>query len=55
MNHTFKWQGRHDGEGEAHQRIHHIVNTTQHAEFVLIGFSSDEGVKRNKGRVGAAD
>lgn len=55
MNHTFKWQGRHDGEGEAHQRIHHIVNTTQHAEFALIGFSSDEGVKRNKGRVGAAD
>lgn len=28
MNHTFKWQGRHDGEGEAHQRIYHIVNTT---------------------------
>ena len=55
MNHTFKWQGRHDGEGEAHQRIHHIMNKTQHAEFALIGFSSDEGVKRNKGRVGAAD
>jgi formiminoglutamase len=26
MNHTFKWQGRHDGDGEAHQRIHHIMN-----------------------------
>lgn len=32
-----------------------MVNTTQHASFALIGFGSDEGVKRNKGRLGAAD
>ena len=55
MNHSFTWQGRHDGDGEEHRRIHHVVNTTQHASFALIGFGSDEGVKRNKGRLGAAD
>lgn len=55
MNHSFKWQGRQDGEGEQHLRIHQVVNTSQHAAFALIGFSSDEGVKRNKGRLGAAD
>lgn len=55
MNHSFTWQGRHDGDGEEHRRIHHVVNTTQHASFALIGFCSDEGVKRNKGRIGAAD
>lgn len=54
MNHSFTWQGRHDGDGEEHRRIHHVVNTTQHASFALIGFGSDEGVKRNKGRLGAA-
>ena len=26
-----------------------LINTTQHASFALIGFSSDEGVKRNHG------
>lgn len=55
MNHSFTWQGRHDGDGEEHRRIHHVVNTTQPASFALIGFGSDEGVKRNKGRLGAAD
>lgn len=55
MNHSFKWQGRHDGDGEQHLRIHQVVNTQQHAAYALIGFSSDEGVKRNKGRLGAAD
>ncbi len=55
MDHSFKWQGRNDGEGEAHLRIHQVVNTSQHATYAFIGFSSDEGVKRNKGRVGAAD
>lgn len=48
MNHSFTWQGRHDGDGEEHRRIHHVVNTTQHASFALIGFGSDEGVKRIK-------
>ena len=55
MNHSFTWQGRYDGDGEEHRRIHHVVNTRQHASFALIGFGSDEGVKRNKGRLGAAD
>ena len=55
MNHSFKWQGRQDGEGEQHLRIHQVVNTSPQASFALIGFSSDEGVKRNKGRLGAAD
>ena len=55
MNHSFKWQGRNDGEGEAHLRLHQVVNTSQHPSYALIGFSSDEGVKRNKGRIGAAD
>ncbi|WP_212386948.1 formimidoylglutamase [Acinetobacter junii] len=55
MNHSFTWQGRYDGDGEEHRRIHHVVNTRQHPSFALIGFGSDEGVKRNKGRLGAAD
>lgn len=55
MKHSFIWQGRNDGEGEAHLRIHQVINTQAHASYALIGFSSDEGVKRNKGRLGAAD
>ncbi len=55
MNHSFKWQGRYDGEGEQHLRIHQLINTTQYASFAFIGFASDEGVKRNQGRIGAAD
>ncbi|MDQ8934517.1 formimidoylglutamase [Acinetobacter rudis] len=53
MQQKFKWQGRHDGEGAAHKRIHHIMNHTIQPEYVLLGFASDEGVKRNHGRVGA--
>ena len=41
MNHTFKWQGRHDGDGIAHQRIFHTVNQAEQAEYALLGFSSD--------------
>ncbi|WOE32888.1 MULTISPECIES: formimidoylglutamase [unclassified Acinetobacter] len=57
MNHLFKWTGRDDGEGEQHQRIYHVVNRSliQHDAFALIGFASDEGVRRNKGRIGAAE
>lgn len=55
MNHSFIWQGRKDGEGVDHLRIHQVINTSPRADFALIGFSSDEGVKRNKGRLGAAD
>jgi formiminoglutamase len=55
MNHSFIWQGRNDGDGVEHLRIHQVVNIQPHASFAFIGFSSDEGVKRNKGRLGAAD
>lgn len=55
MNHSFKWQGRQDGEGDAHLRLHQVINTSHQASFAFIGFSSDEGVKRNHGRLGAAD
>lgn len=55
MNTAFTWQGRHDGDGEEHLRIHQIINRSATADYALIGFSSDEGVKRNKGRVGAAE
>ncbi|SGZ08514.1 formimidoylglutamase [Moritella viscosa] len=61
------WQGRIDAEdGEAGMRFHQkvtligedelLTNGKQpinHAGVVLLGFACDEGVKRNKGRVGA--
>lgn len=54
MQQDFKWQGRHDGDGPAHWRIHHVMNQTIQPQYVLLGFASDEGVRRNQGRVGAA-
>ena len=55
------WQGRIDAEdGEAGMRFHQKVTVlakdeqlTNQAGVVLLGFACDEGVKRNKGRVGA--
>lgn len=55
MNHSFTWQGRCDGTGEQHLRIHQIMNSVTNADFALMGFSSDEGVRRNHGRLGAAE
>jgi formiminoglutamase len=55
MDHSFQWQGRQDGEGAEHQRIFHTVNQSDSADFAILGFSSDEGVRRNQGRVGAAE
>ena len=56
MQHNYIWQGREDGEGLAHQRMYHLINAPHaSAEYVFIGFSSDEGVRRNQGRQGAAD
>jgi len=55
------WQGRFDGEDALHQRIFQRVRLeTDYAsikpkDFVLHGFAVDEGVRRNKGRVGARD
>ena len=52
------WQGRTDAlDGEAGHRWHHVVQPW-HAQaapgVALLGLASDEGVRRNQGRVGAA-
>lgn len=61
------WTGRDDGPGPEHRRWHHAVNTAQTGTvqtgtaqtgtkgIAILGFRSDEGVRRNKGRVGAVD
>ena len=62
------WTGRHDGDGREHARWHQTVQVVQPGAAVgagtpdpaadhvaLLGFRSDEGVRRNRGRVGAAD
>ncbi|MDH6677129.1 formiminoglutamase [Rhodococcus sp. LBL1] len=51
------WSGRTDGTGPEHLRWHQAVTPYRPgagAGTVLIGFASDEGVRRNKGRQGAA-
>lgn len=56
----FVWQGRNDGDSPLHLRIFQRVKTPENYEdilpdnFVLHGFAVDEGVRRNKGRIGAA-
>lgn len=55
------WQGRFDGDEPLYHRIFQRVSlednydTISTTDFVLHGFAVDEGVKRNKGRVGAKD
>ncbi len=55
------WQGRFDGENPLYHRIFQRVTLENNYEnisendFVLHGFAVDEGVKRNKGRIGAKD
>jgi len=55
------WQGRLDGEELLHHRIFQRVKVESNYDaistndFVLHGFSVDEGVRRNKGRQGAKD
>ncbi|MBF8457410.1 formimidoylglutamase [Kaistella sp. G5-32] len=55
------WQGRFDGDDPLYHRVFQRVSLEHHYEnilpndFVLHGFAVDEGVKRNKGRVGAKD
>ncbi|MCQ6272634.1 formimidoylglutamase [Pseudarthrobacter sp. R1] len=56
------WNGRFDGDGPEHRRWWQAVTPYQGdaapgaapQPAVLIGFCSDEGVRRNKGRTGAA-
>lgn len=59
MENTFTWTGRDDGSGAEHRRWHNQIHVgspdPQHTDHVcLIGFASDEGVRRNLGRTGAA-
>lgn len=57
------WSGRTDGGTPEHLRWHQIVrpesgdqgSATEGPAVELIGFSCDEGVRRNKGRVGASE
>lgn len=55
------WQGRFDGDDPLYHRIFQRVslennyNKISENDFILHGFAVDEGVKRNKGRVGAKD
>ncbi|MDG3014253.1 formimidoylglutamase [Speluncibacter jeojiensis] len=53
-----RWTGRDDGAGPEHLRWHHVVEpysaVAAPADGVVVGFRSDEGVRRNQGRVGAA-
>lgn len=55
------WQGRTDGEEPLYHRVFQRVQEVSNYDlistndFVLHGFAVDEGVKRNKGRVGAKD
>ena len=61
--HNFVWTGRNDLEdGELGTRVHHITKQVQSTDLhnglndntvALVGFASDAGVARNKGRVGA--
>ncbi|QNS08087.1 formimidoylglutamase [Streptomyces xanthii] len=52
------WSGRDDGPGAEHLRWHHAVELdaelTEPGDLAFVGFACDEGVRRNKGRQGAA-
>ena len=56
------WSGRIDSANDESQfRLHQVVkcspefNQLKKEHVAIIGFASDEGVRRNKGRVGASD
>lgn len=52
---SFVWQGRFDGDAPEHRRFFQQIKTKgEVSDYALIGFASDEGVKRNQGRVGAS-
>ncbi|MDN5725058.1 MAG: formimidoylglutamase [Propionibacteriales bacterium] len=49
------WTGRDDGPGPEHARWHQMITPWEgQSAPCVIGFASDEGVRRNGGRVGAA-
>lgn len=56
------WTGRVDGQKREQLRWHQVVRVVDDIEqisrgrgFCIVGFASDEGVRRNKGRVGAKE
>ena len=55
------WKGRFDGDDPLYQRLFQRVQESSdfssiaQGDFVLHGFAVDEGVRRNRGRVGAKD
>lgn len=52
-----QWSGRFDGDGTEHRRWWQAVTTYPAPgtpDVVVLGFASDEGVRRNQGRTGAA-
>ena len=57
------WKGRVDGETEEYLRWHQVIEVVDlnqtvdslKSKAVFLGFCSDEGVRRNKGRVGAKE
>lgn len=51
----FDWQGRTDSAEDWTQFRYHQVIQKEATDYALIGFACDEGVRRNKGRVGAKD
>lgn len=59
---TAIWTGRTDGTESAHLRWHQIIQCIDlrnveslAGKYVFLGFPVDEGVKRNKGRIGASE
>lgn len=51
------WDGRYDGEEDRHARWYNSVQLTHspaEAGISIIGYVSDEGIRRNQGRIGAA-
>lgn len=61
MENSIIWTGRNDGDDILSQRIFQRVSVEENydsispKDFVLHGFAVDEGVRRNKGRIGAKD
>lgn len=58
MSPEIAWSGRDDGPGPEHRRFFRTVTapgTATAPDAAILGFASDEGVHRNKGRVGAAE
>nr|NLI51189.1 formimidoylglutamase [Propionibacterium sp.] len=52
------WTGRDDGPGDQHARWHSVIGPAAPgvgADVMVVGFCSDEGVRRNLGRPGAVD